>query len=66
MSGNRLFAFILDGESHRAIARRGNGEQERRSGSHAEDFRAVDARRARRLGREDNGFFAWPVNRGGE
>ena len=39
------------------VARRRNREQERMPRVDAEDARAVDARRARRLGREDDGLF---------
>ena len=55
---------MVHGKGHRAVARRRNREQERMPRMHAEDARAVDARRARRLGREDDGVFVRRADNG--
>ena len=55
---------MVHGERHRPVARRRNREQERMPGPHAEDARPVDARRVRRLGREDDGLFVRRADNG--
>ena len=53
----RPFGQMVHGKRHRAVARRRNREQERMPRMDAEDARPVDARRAGRLGSEDDGVF---------
>ena len=52
-------------ESHGAVAGGRNGEEEGMAGADAKDFCAVDARRGRRFGGEDDGLFGAGRSGGG-